>query len=390
MIQYNEKAPHVALLTLKPVSNVVGGVEKVFCSMASELTLLGYNVSALTFDKNIEGTSYDPTGTKLINFYSTPSFLFKKPWSSLFTVSINKNKRWFKKINYFGQWQASCLNTALQKLPHVDIFVCFQIEAAYILKKYLKTQVPVITMIHNHPTASISKIVQCKDYLRKTDGIQVLIPSYIPQIQTLLPDVPIYCIPNAVPEITLPIDYSKQKIVSTSRVAKPKRPDLLIDASKQLKNHFSDWKIEWWGPLQDGEVYNNLIKQNNVEHYFSLPGKTTDVLSKLSSASIYAFPSSTEGFPLSLTEAMAAGLPVVGCKDCEAVRTLINNGVNGFLVDPDPEKMANALIQLMESAELREKLGKQAKEDMKAYAPEVVWGMWDDLIQKVVKEHQSK
>ena len=44
----------------------------------------------------------------------------------------------------------------------------------------------------------------------------------------------------------------------------------------------------------------------------------------------------------------------------------------------------------MENQELRIKLGKQAKEDMKAYSAEVVWDMWDDLIQKVIKEHQSK
>lgn len=392
MFQYKEKAPHVALITLKPVSNVVGGVEKVFCSMASELELLGYNVSALMFDKGVEGASDHSTDAKLINFYSKAkhSFVFQKPWSSLFTISLNKNRRWFKKINHFGQWQADCLNLVLQRLPHVDIFVCFQIEAAYILKKFLRTQIPVITMIHNHPSASVNKIVQCRDYLKQTEGIQVLIPSYISQIQTLLPDVPVYSIPNAVPKLALQMDYSRQTIVSTSRVSKSKRPDLLISASSLLKEQYQDWKFEWWGPLQDGEIYNSLLKQKNVKNYFLLPGKTTDVSSKLESASIYAFPSSSEGFPLSLTEAMAAGLPVVGCKDCEAVRTLIKDGVNGFLVDPDPQELANALERLMKSAELREKLGKQAKEDMKVYAPEVVWGMWDDLIQRVIRENQSK
>ena len=392
MSRYENKAPHVALLTLKPLSNVVGGVEKVFCSMASELTLLGYNVTALTFDKNVKGTSYYPIDARLVNFYSqpTPSFLYEKPWSSLFSISLDKNKRWFKKINHFGQWQANCLKSALQELPKVDIFVCFQIEAAYILKKYLKTSIPVITMLHNQPSAFASKISQCKDYLEQTNGIQVLIPTYVSQIKTLLPTVPVHYIPNAVPKVTVCIDYTKQKIVNTSRVSKPKRPDLLISASSLLKEQYPNWKFEWWGPLQDGEIYNNLIKQKNVENYFLLPGKTTDVSSKLESASIYAFPSSIEGFPLSLTEAMVAGLPVVGCKDCEAVRTLIKDGVNGFLVDPDPQELANALERLMKSAELREKLGKQAKEDMKAYAPEVVWGMWDDLIQRVIRENRAK
>ena len=53
----------------------------------------------------------------------------------------------------------------------------------------------------------------------------------------------------------------------------------------------------------------------------------------VSNASVCAFPSKYEGFPLALTEAMSAGLPCVGFKSCTGVNGLIVDGENGFLVE---------------------------------------------------------
>lgn len=39
----------------------------------------------------------------------------------------------------------------------------------------------------------------------------------------------------------------------------------------------------------------------------------------------------------------------------------------------------------MSNGELREKMGKAAKEDMKQYAPEKIWDMWGKLIEQVAQ-----
>lgn len=107
---------------------------------------------------------------------------------------------------------------------------------------------------------------------------------------------------------------------------------------------------------------------------------TANVPSKLKEASIFAFPSLFEGFGLALAEAFAMGLPAVGCKDCSAVNTLIRDGENGFLTESTPEAFAKGLAKLMESEELRRKLGEEGKKDMKAYSADRVWGTWEKLI----------
>ena len=111
-------------------------------------------------------------------------------------------------------------------------------------------------------------------------------------------------------------------------------------------------------------------------------GATDNVLDVYNKAAIFAFPSSYEGFPLSLTEAMSAGLSAIGYKNCPAVNELIKDGENGFLCEKGVDAFAQALEKLMSDEELRKKMGKAAKEDMKQYAPEKIWDMWENLIEK--------
>lgn len=88
---------------------------------------------------------------------------------------------------------------------------------------------------------------------------------------------------------------------------------------------------------------------------------------------------------MSLTEAMATGLPTVGCKTCTCVNELVRDGVNGFLCDETPQDFARGLSLLMDSEALRIQFGDVAKKDMLSYAPDVVWEMWEKLLASIVK-----
>ena len=79
------------------------------------------------------------------------------------------------------------------------------------------------------------------------------------------------------------------------------------------------------------------------------------------------------------------GLPAIGFKKCSAVNELILDGENGILCDEGVESFANALETLMSNEELRIKYGTRSKEDMKQYAPEIIWDKWENLIEEVVE-----
>jgi glycosyltransferase involved in cell wall biosynthesis len=77
---------------------------------------------------------------------------------------------------------------------------------------------------------------------------------------------------------------------------------------------------------------------------------------------IYVLPSHHEGLPMSVLEAMSWGLPVISTK-VGAVPEVVRDKVDGILIEPrDISALAQALLQLGESAEQRQRLGQSARQ----------------------------
>lgn len=89
------------------------------------------------------------------------------------------------------------------------------------------------------------------------------------------------------------------------------------------------------------------------------------------SADIFVFPSLEEGDPLVTYEAAGCGLPVVTTPMGSA--NIIKDRINGFVHDPyDVEGMAESIVRLAESADLRASLASQAQSDAQGFTTELV------------------
>lgn len=90
-------------------------------------------------------------------------------------------------------------------------------------------------------------------------------------------------------------------------------------------------------------------------------GERGDVPRILSAADIFVLASSWEGLPITVLEAMAAGVPCVATA-VGGVPEAIDNGVNGYLVAPDePHALARAIVRLASDASARKTMAKRAR-----------------------------
>lgn len=384
---------HVVLLNLWRVVGSKGGTEKVFCDMANALHNRGYDVTAICHDANTGKPGFQlDTGIRFINAFKKPPFFAQKTWIKIRTFHFNRNVRHEKRNRMLGQLKATDLLGALKACENADVIIAYQPESAHYVRDLMKSDLPLVTMYHFTPEKFMAEEPFCsihKDSVSKSNIVQVLMPEYVPIAKHLHPNTPVLCIPNVAPQYEVPAALSSRTIVNIARIASQKRPELLIEAFALLKDRFPDWTCEWWGEThvepELTERVNALITKHGLENRFLLKGKTNDVESKLRTGSIFAFPSSFEGQSLSLLEAMAMGLPIAGCADCPSVNTMIRDGENGVLTQPTAEAYAEGLAKLMEDEELRRKFGSQAREDMKAYAPERVWNQWENLLRSLTE-----
>lgn len=119
--------------------------------------------------------------------------------------------------------------------------------------------------------------------------------------------------------------------MSTGQLSVRKNHEIIIKALSMIENSQIKYLIVGFGELE--EYLKNLAKQLKVEERVVFAGYRSDVKELLHVVDAFAFPSLQEGLPVSLMEAMAAGLPIV-CSRIRGNVDLIEDEKNGYLVEP--------------------------------------------------------
>lgn len=108
------------------------------------------------------------------------------------------------------------------------------------------------------------------------------------------------------------------------------------------------------------------IRELRLDGFVTLAGYVREIHEVLADLDIVAITSHSEGTPVSLIEAMAAGRAVISTR-VGGVPDLIDNNVTGVLVEPgDPQAYAQNLIALLDSRTLRERLAEAARKKVRS------------------------
>lgn len=147
------------------------------------------------------------------------------------------------------------------------------------------------------------------------------------------------------------------RVLMVGRLAPPKRPDLAVEAIAKLHREYPEAELQLAGDGPDRADVERLARQLGVEEAVQLLGTREDVPELLREASCLLLTSDYEGCPLSVLEAMAAGVPVVATR-VGGVPELVDHGRTGLLVDRgDRAGVTAAVGELLGDSERARRIG---------------------------------
>ena len=195
-------------------------------------------------------------------------------------------------------------------------------------------------------------------------------------------------IPNPITTPSLEVSPLSDKVIlAVGRLDNQKNFPELIDIWALIAKDYPDWKLRIVGEGYTDVRILKKVKEHGLEEQFELCPFTKEIQKHYLSASIYAMTSAFEGLPLVLVEAESMGLPLVSYACPCGPRDIIQDGQDGFLVEPgDKETFAARLRQLIEDEELRRRMGQAAKINSQRFSLENVMKQWVDLFAELTAE----
>ena len=157
---------------------------------------------------------------------------------------------------------------------------------------------------------------------------------------------------------------SGNKIIvgTVGRLVPIKGLEYFVKASKIILEENSDMLFVIGGEGPQKKFLKELCKEMRIIDFYYFPGFVDDVYSLISSFKIFVISSLHEGFPSSLLEAMALGIPTVSTK-VGGISEIIQDNENGVLVEPEnAEALAEGIKSLMTNATLYKRIRRNALE----------------------------
>ena len=191
----------------------------------------------------------------------------------------------------------------------------------------------------------------------------------------------VYVIPNPLSFILQNVSkLTEKRVIVVGRYCHEKGYDLLLKAWRIVQNSIADWRLEVYGE-GDRSQYDEMISSLNIDrHRCILHGRSSNIQDEFEKSSLAVCSSNFEGFGLVITEAMSCGLPVVSF-DCPwGPRAIIQDGEDGLLVENgNVEKLAEALIMMIQHPEMRSKMAAKAIENVQRFSIEKIAEKWRSL-----------
>jgi glycosyltransferase involved in cell wall biosynthesis len=167
--------------------------------------------------------------------------------------------------------------------------------------------------------------------------------------------------------------FNNQQFVSVGRFVEKKAPLHTINAFKKVNKEFPNAKLVMAGDGNLLETSKSTVEKLGLQNNITFPGilnrKQVQQLFTDSVAfvqhSVVAENGDSEGTPVAILEAQAAGLPVISTYHAGIPDVVINNETGLLVEENDVEGMGNNMIRILHEENLAEQLGNAGRERVK-------------------------
>lgn len=364
------------VFAIKGLAGAVGGAERVFCTICSELARRGHDVSILTFDQPNECPFYplDARVRKVDLGIGNSA----KPARLRETIS--------RILALRRMMQAERPDVAVGFMHSMFVPLAFALAG---------TGMPVIGSEHIVPEHYRSRPFECfllklsASFLSKltvlSDAIRCRYPNAIRRRMVVMPNP----VSPASRLANVTADKDHFTLLCVGRLDAQKDHETLLKAFAMICNDFSKWRLRIVGEGPLRADLEELLDMFSLRGKVDMPGIISDIGAEYASADIFVLPSRYESFGLVTAEAMSYGLPVIGFTDCPGTNELICAGKTGLLVEPGRDRvgaLASALSGLIKDVAARKRLSVAGRVAMKEhFSVQHICDQWEHLLRSLIK-----
>lgn len=342
----------------------MGGIEKVVTLIANELS-----------------KKYD---VEIISLYQTAELPFYKLSENIKVYSILKKE--LKPIKLYYLYLMYRVRKFLKDY-NTDVFICA--GTAYVpLNIFLRKRAKYIAWEHMDSSKGrvggimwLGRRVSAK----YADNIVVLTKKDLEQnIRFFNDEEKLRQIYNPIELMPQQNDYdsNSKKILTVARIElDTKGYDMLVSVAHKVFAKHKEWEWHIYGDGPDFNKLKSLVHKNNLENNLKLMGRTNKMNELYSKYSFFVMTSRHEGFPMVNIEAHYAKLPIISFNCKCGPDEIIQDGVNGFLIECfDTEKMVEKINFLIENPDVRIRMSENTMLDKEKLQMENVIKEWERII----------